>query len=140
MKKLKDLMIRLYNMTSLRYVVSSGVAFVIDYVLHLALERAFSSFALALEVAAVVAWIFSSQTNFWLNRRWVFRSQKAILPELGGYYTLAGFSFAIKTFVLLELMCRVLQIPLFIAKPIGEVVMFAFNYLVQKKLIFKKKK
>lgn len=140
MKKLKDLIIRLYNMTSLRYIASSGIAFVIDYVLHLALDNAFSAFALSLEIAAVIAWIFSSQTNFWLNRLWVFRSKKAFLPELGGYYALAGFSFAVKTFVLLEIMCRVLKIPLFVAKPIGEVLMFAFNYLVQKKIIFKKKK
>lgn len=140
MKKLKDLILKLYNMTSLRYIASSGIAFIIDYVLHLAFDNAFSSFALSLEIAAVIAWIFSSQTNFWLNRLWVFRSEKAFLPELGGYYTLAGFSFVIKTFVLLEIMCRVLKIPLFVAKPIGEVVMFTFNYLVQKKIIFKKKK
>lgn len=140
MEKLKKLIIRLYNMTSLRYIASSGIAFIIDYALHLTLESAFSGFALALEVGAVIAWAVSSQTNFWINRKWVFRSDKAVLPELGGYYGLAGFSFVIKTFVLLELMCRVLMIPLFIAKPIGEVVMFAFNYLVQKKLIFKRKK
>ena len=42
-------------MTSLRYIASSGIAFVIDYVLHLALDNAFSAFALSLEIAAVIA-------------------------------------------------------------------------------------
>ncbi len=62
-----------------------------------------------------------------------------MLHELGGYYGLAGISFVVKTFVLIEIMTRALHIPLYISKPIAEVVMFAVNYLVQKKIIFKKR-
>ncbi len=138
-KKLFDLIKRLYNMTSLRYIASSGIAFIIDYALLLMLEGLFGELYLAMEIAAILAWIVSSQTNFWINRLWVFKSDGRILPELGGYYGLAGVSFAIKTFVLLEIMTRLLAIPLYIAKPVAEVVMFAINYIVQKKLIFKKK-
>ncbi len=126
-------------MTSLRYIASSGVAFIIDYALLLLLEWAFGELPLAMEIAAILAWIISSQTNFWINRLWVFKSRGKVLPELGGYYSLAGVSFVIKTFVLLEIMTRALSIPLYIAKPIAEVIMFAVNYIVQKKLIFKRK-
>ena len=47
---------------------------------------------------------------------------------------------SLKTFVLLELFVRVAGLPTIIAKPIAEVVMFVFNFFVQKKIIFRKKK
>ncbi|MBQ8622858.1 MAG: GtrA family protein [Oscillospiraceae bacterium] len=125
-------------MQALRYIVSSGIAFIIDYALILLFERLFGGFVLALEAAAIAAWMISSQVNFWINRIWVFRSQKSFMPELGGYYALAAASFSVKTFVLLELMVRVLTIPLAIAKPVAEVVMFAANFIVQKTVIFKR--
>ena len=120
-EKIKELIIKLYNMQALRYIASSGIAFIIDYALLLVLEATFGGITLAMEVAAILAWLVSSQINFWINRVWVFGSKKNPLPELGGYYALAAVSFSIKTFVLLELMVRVLNIPLIISKPIAEV-------------------
>lgn len=137
--RIKALTVKLYNVQALRYIVSSGIAFVIDYVLLLIIESALGELSLAMEIAAIVAWIISSQINFWINRVWVFGSKKSPLPELGGYYALAAVSFSVKTFVLLELMVRVLTVPLVIAKPIAEVIMFAVNFIIQKLLIFKKK-
>ena len=137
--RIKALTVKLYNVQALRYIVSSGIAFVIDYVLLFIIESALGELSLAMEIAAIVAWIISSQINFWINRVWVFGSKKSPLPELGGYYALAAVSFSVKTFVLLELMVRVLTVPLVIAKPIAEVIMFAVNFIIQKLLIFKKK-
>ena len=137
--RIKALTVKLYNVQALRYIVSSGIAFVIDYVLLLIIESALGELPLAMEIAAIAAWIISSQINFGINRVWVFGSKKSPLPELGGYYALAAVSFSVKTFVLLELMVRVLTVPLVIAKPIAEVIMFAVNFIIQKLLIFKKK-
>ena len=137
--RIKALTVKLYNVQALRYIVSSGIAFVIDYVLLVIIESALGELSLAMEIAAIAAWIISSQINFWINRGWVFGSKKSPLPELGGYYALAAVSFSVKTFVLLELMVRVLTVPLVIAKPIAEVIMFAVNFIIQKLLIFKKK-
>ncbi len=137
--RFKALIIKLYNMQALRYMASSGIAFIIDYALLLFVERLLGEIALAMEIAAIVAWIISSQINFWINRVWVFGSKKSPLPELGGYYALAAVSFSVKTFILLELMVRVLSTPLAIAKPVAEVIMFAVNFVIQKLLIFKKK-
>ena len=137
--RIKALTVKLYNVQALRYIVSSGIAFVIDYVLLLIIESSLGELSLAMEIAAIAAWIISSQINFWINRVWVFGSKKSPLPELGGYYALAAVSFSVKTFVLLELMVRVLAVPLVIAKPIAEVIMFAVNFIIQKLLIFKKK-
>ena len=123
----------------IRYFLSSCLAFAAEYVILLALNALLAGVTLfSMELGAVIAFVFGSQINFWVNRLWVFRSKKAVLPELGGYYSLAAVSFSIKTFVLLELFVRVIGMPLAIAKPIAEAVMFAVNYFVQKLLIFRR--
>ena len=90
-------------------------------------------------VAAPGAWIVSSLSNFFINRNFVFRSNAPLRAALPEYYGLAAVVFLLKTYVLLELMVRVLGIPLGIAKLVAEVVFFISNYFIQKKFIFKKK-
>ena len=137
MDKLKEL----FEARPVRYLISSVIAFAADYAVLLILEPLFSGMTfLSMELAAAISFAISSQINFWINRLWVFKSEKSPLPELGGYYSLALISFSVKTFVLLELFVRVFGLPLFIAKPIAEALMFAFNYIVQKKIIFGRKK
>lgn len=126
----------------LKYIFSSVVAFAVDYVLLIVLANLLSGFIpnISMEVAAPLAWIASSLSNFIINRNFVFRSNAPLLVALGEYYGLALGVFLLKTYVLLEVLTRVLSIPLGIAKPIAEVVFFVTNYFIQKKLIFKKKK
>ncbi len=125
---------------SLKYIFSSGAAFVIDYVLFVLLGRIFT-FEGAMElIAAPGAWVVSSLTNFFMNRNFVFRSDAPLKTALPEYYGLAGVVFLLKTYVLLELMVRVLGLPPEIAKLVAEVVFFVSNYFIQKKFIFKKKK
>ena len=138
--RIKALVSRLYNTQAIRYIVSSGIAFIVDYVLLLAFSASLSNSVVSMEVAATGAWLISSQLNFWINRIWVFRSNGPALAELGGYYALAAVSFFVKTFILMELMVRVMNIPLAIAKPVAEVIMFALNFIIQKLFIFRKKK
>ncbi len=141
MQKLKSLAKRLLGVQPLRYLISSCTAFAADYTLFLAFDRLLSGASfLSMEIAAVIAFAVSSQINFWINRRWVFHSNKPPLPEICGYYSLALVSFGIKTFVLLEIAVRLLLIPKAIAKPLAEAIMFAFNFLVQKRYIFRRKK
>lgn len=123
---------------SLKYLFSSGVAFVIDYVLLILLDRIFP-FGASMELAAPCAWIVSSLSNFFLNRNFVFRSSEPLAVALPEYYGLAGVVFLLKTYVLLEMMTRLLHIPLTIAKLVAEVVFFVSNYFIQKKFIFKRK-
>lgn len=138
--KIFRLLSDILSVQPVRYLISSAAAFVVDYTLLLILEKVFSGLSFAMELAAVLAFCCSSQINFHLNRLWVFRSDKSVFAEMGGYYALAAVSFAVKTFVLMELMCRVMSAPTFLAKPIAEAIMFAVNFAVQKKLIFFKKK
>lgn len=140
MKSVVSLINKLLSVQAVRYLISSCAAFVADYTVLLVLESVLSpQLTLAMELSAVIAFAISSQINFWINRVWVFKSEKSPLPELGGYYSLALVSFSVKTFVLLEILVRILRLPLIFAKPIAEVTMFAVNFLVQKLVIFKRK-
>lgn len=141
MRSILEKIMELLKKRPVRYLISSGTAFVINYVILLGLEFILRNFSgLSMELAAVPAFITSSQVNFWINRRWVFRSQKAVLPELAGYYSLAIFSFSVKTYVLLEIAVRLIKLPLPIASPLSEMIMFAVNYIIQKTVIFNKKR
>lgn len=141
MEKLKNLVKKALSAQAARYFISSCAAFAVDYLLLLILDKMLSGMTfLSMELAAVIAFIVSSQINFWINRRWVFRSEKSVWPEMSGYYALSLFSFSVKIFVLVEIQVRLLRIPLAVARPVAEASMFVFNFLVQKKLIFRIKK
>lgn len=141
MSEIRQFVIKCLERQPVRYLISSCVAFAVDYAVLMLLNALFKGFfGLSMEIAAAVSFAMSSQINFWINRRWVFKSTKSVLPELGGYYSLALCSFAIKTFVLLEILVRLLKISLAISKPISEAVMFLVNYFVQKIVIFNKRK
>ena len=120
----------------LKYVFSSVLAFVIDYALLLILN-AVLPYA-SLEIGAFIAWCVSSFVNFNVNRRFVFSSDADIKKALAEYYSLAAAVFVLKTYVLIEFLTRALYFPLSIAKPVGEVIFFIINYIVQKLIIFKK--
>lgn len=122
-----------------KYLFSSCLAFAIDYVLHLYLNSVIP-LAASMEIGAFLAWCCSSAVNFTVNRSLVFHSSAPLKVALPEYYSLAIVVHLLKSYVILELLTRVLHIPLGIAKPIAEVVLFAGNYIVQKKFIFKKKK
>lgn len=123
----------------LKFLFSSGVAFIIDYVLLMVLNKYINVAVGTMEIAALLAWCTSSLTNFFLNRVFVFKSNAPFWPSFAEYYGLAGAVFVLKTYVLLEVLTRVLHINLPIAKLIAEVVFFISNYFIQKLLIFRKK-
>ena len=122
----------------LKYLFSSGVAFVIDYVLLLLLDSALP--VASMEIGALLAWCVSSLANFFLNRNFVFRSDTPLRVAFVEYYSLAGVVMLLKNYVVLEILTRLIGIPLKYAKLIAEVVFFVSNYVIQKKLIFVKRK
>lgn len=138
---LKELVKKLLGAKSMRYLMSSALSFIVDYTFLLLFEKLFSGFGLkfTMELAAILSFAVSSQINFHINRLWVFKSNKSILAEMSGYYSLALVSFSVKTFAIMELFVRIFKLPTWIAKPIADTVMFVVNYFVQKKIIFKKK-
>ena len=122
--------------TSLKFLVSAVIAFVVDYVLLLWLAPLLPlGEGLSRGVAKVLAWVCSSQTNFHLNRLLVFRRSDGLWSSMLQYYSLAGVVLAGKVAGVMLLGF----IPLWLANLICEAAFFVFNYFVQKKLIFKKK-
>ncbi len=129
------------NSTGIKYLFSSGVAFVINYAILVALELWLAPiFVLGAEIAMVSAWLISSVVNFFINRYWVFKADGNLFAEASKYYALALPVFLIKNFGILELLYRVLKLKMWIAAPIAEAILFVSNYIIQKKLIFKNKK
>ncbi len=118
----------------LTYLLSSGIAFVVDYFLLLFLDSLLP--IASMEIGAFFAWCVSSLTNFFINRNIVFRSDVPLRKALPEYYGLAGVVFVLKTYVILEVLTRLCGIPLKYAKLIAEVIFFISNYIVQKTWIF----
>ncbi len=128
------------NSQSLKYLFSSCVAFVIDCAVLFCLNHLLKGVMIgSMEISAAIAWIFSSLTNFFINRNFVFRSSAPLRVALAEYYGLAGVVFLLKTYVLLELLVRVAHLDLAIAKPLAEIIFYTINYFIQKTFIFKKK-
>lgn len=141
MEKLRSLIVKILSVQSFRYLISSCIAFAADYVILLILDSFFrGATVFSMEISAMIAFAISSQINFWINRKWVFKSDKSPLPELGGYYSLSLVSFSLKIFVFMEIMVRLLKLPIAVARPIAEVSLFASNYLIQKTFIFRRRK
>ncbi len=118
----------------IKYLLSSGIAFIIDYALILLLNAILP--VASMEIGALGAWCVSSLTNFFLNHNVVFHSKVPIKKALAEYYGLAGIVFILKTYVVLELLTRIFGIPLKYAKLLAEVLFFISNYLIQKFFIF----
>lgn len=122
----------------LTYLLSSGIAFVIDYILLLVLDTLLP--IASMEIGALFSWCVSSLTNFFINRNVVFCSDAPLRKALPEYYGLAGVVFVLKTYVILEVLTRLCGIPLKYAKLVAEVIFFISNYTVQKTLIFRTNK
>ncbi|MBE6569158.1 MAG: GtrA family protein [Ruminococcaceae bacterium] len=139
--KLKNLIheIREKGLEPFKYLISSGVAFLINWFLFMILDKLIGG-RLSWEFATIPAWLISSLTNFTMNRVWVFRSNSSLWKALTEYYSLAVVVYLIKTFVIMEFCSRVLRIDPSLSMPIAEVVLFVCNYFIQKKWIFRKKK
>ena len=119
----------------LRFGLSSLLSFFLDYSLY-----ALQVFAgLPLVTANVIARLISAGFNFLVNKKLVFASDQPVLKELGAYALLAGLSLGLNTLVLMVLSYGIGIGPL-IGKILTEIGMFFFNWLVQKKLIFGRKK
>ena len=139
------------NSTFLKFITSSVVAFLIDFLLYLFLTNAvftkeylvetpefFKNLLTSASVSMVLAWIVSSFVNFLLNRNWAFRSDKRFITAMAEYYSLAIVSMLIKAFVITPLL-KLMHIPNVLTYLIANVAMYVINYVVQKKFIFKKK-
>ena len=134
--------------SSLRYVLSSGAAWVVDNGLYFVLLRfVFSPMAGLGAVAAstcaqIIARVVSSFFNFNCNNFFVFKSEEKYSKALYKYYCLC-IPQACVSVLLLDVAIKNLTISNDLVqtgiKILIEVVLFAISYVIQNKWVFKKK-
>ena len=121
----------------LKFSISSFVSFLIDYILY---SLFFSwceelDIAQRLLIANVGARVISSGVNFFINKRYVFKSQKNVFYAAMEYYLLVVFILIGNT-VVLEVVANYLGINHLVAKIFIEVLFFVMSWFIQKKCIF----
>ena len=135
--------VRIYA-TLLKFAGSSFLSFLVDYGLFNLFVFLLSLVSLPfvdlyhLAIANVAARIFSGCFNYYLNCRYVF-GRKPTWRTAGEYFLLALVVLAINTGVL-YLWNMIPGMPVAVCKLLTEVCVFFGNYLVQKKVIFNKRK
>lgn len=133
---MKEKIKAIFAKNATRYVMSSLFAFAINFVSVLLIDRLLENVTLGMEIAMVGGWLISSHINFFVNRSFVFRSRDRVLPAYLKYYTLALPVFLVKCLGFVELLCRLLSLPVVLSLPIAELMMFVLTYIVQKKIVF----
>ena len=120
------------------YVCSSGLAWVVEYGLFLLLRMLpFGNEQSLAWVYHIIARLCSSCVNYQVNQKAVFHAQGGKKPALM-YAALVGISLLIGTPTInwLTNTCGWNDLA---AKIVVDIVLFFFNYLVQREIIFKKK-
>ena len=112
--------------------LSCIISFLIDLILFIVFKVVLNN----ITIANVIARAISSTINYIINKNIVFKSNKNIAKSLLEYYGLVIFILLINT-LLLNLLSIIIN-PI-LAKLIVEIVLFIISWLVQKKLIFKRK-
>lgn len=125
----------------LKFAMVSFTAFLIDYAIVMLLNHLTSGWAerLSLVFSVVCARIVSSTYCFTLNRLAVFKSRNSVAAAASQFYLLAASILAMN-YLLLDLLTITARVPLWLAKPLTDLLLFIVNYLVQSRVIFKKKK
>ena len=135
--------VRIYA-TLLKFAGSSLLSFLVDYGLFNLLVFLLSFVSLPfvatyyLAIANVAARVVSGSLNYYLNCRYVF-GRRPTLKSAGQYFLLALVVLAVNTGVL-YLWNLIPGMPVAVCKLLTEVCVFFGNYVVQKKIIFNRKK
>ena len=115
---------------------SSLLGFAIDYLLYsLLILLTGGTMAIAANVAARLV---SASVNFSVNRALVFRDREPLLPSAAKYALLAAGILAANS-ILLSILLGWAGLNPYLAKLLTEVTLFVCSWLVQRKLIFKKR-
>lgn len=118
----------------LKFSASSFTGFLVDYGLFSLLV----SLTGRLVVSNICARAVSASVNFTINRTLVFKSREKLLRTALQYFALAATILLANT-LLLRLLAEGLGLNRYAAKLSVEVIMFFVNYLVQRKVIFRRR-
>ena len=117
----------------IKFSLSSITSFFIDYGLYGLFTIIFNNIILS----NITARLISSTYNFLINKLVVFKSDKGTLKSYIQYFLLVIAMLALNT-LLLNILVNFCGINKYVAKIITELTLFIVNWIVQKKIIFKK--
>lgn len=123
--------LRIYQ-RPLKYLISSLLGCGVDLLL-------FSLLTLRLDIMAstILARCVSGYVNFKLNQRWSFQVRQRTRSQFWKYVALAVASTLLSGGAVTAL--RFLPLPLPLTKALVDVVLFVFNYVIQRQFIFREK-
>ncbi|MDY5845231.1 MAG: bifunctional glycosyltransferase family 2/GtrA family protein [Coprococcus catus] len=125
--------VRIYK-EILKFSASSFVGFLVDYSLYSLLLFITNNLC----IANVAARIVSASVNFFLNRKFVFKSRGPLLRAALQYFLLAAGILIGNTFVL-EFIVNAYGVNQMLAKIMTEVMFFILSWLIQKLIVFKRR-
>lgn len=121
----------------LKFTLSSFSSFVVDYLLFAILMIILPHTALFVLLANVCARIISAFYNYSMNCRLVFHVSRK-MKTAAEYFVLAVFILVMNSLIL-GMFVQILHFSVYPAKILTETILFLISWMVQKRIIFKKK-
>ncbi len=123
-----------------KFCCSSFASFALDYLVYslILIWESNHINLLNLTFANITARVISSSFNFFINRKFVFKSNKNIQKSALQFFTLASIILFFNSIVL-NFLANILHLNHYIAKIMTEMLFFVFNYTIQSFIIFKNK-
>ena len=120
----------------LKFSLSSLSSFVLDYLLFTGMMLLLPHTAGWVLTANVAARVISAAYNYGMNCRFVFREKRRLRTALQ-YFALAFFILVMNN-LLLELFTQILDVSVYPAKLLTELILFTLSWLIQNFIIFRK--
>lgn len=128
--------IRIYK-DLLKFTLSSFSSFIVDYLLFALFTIVFPHTAIFVFAANVCARVVSAFYNYTLNYSLVFHTERKVRTA-AEYFLLAMFILVMNNLIL-GVFVQILHFSVYPAKILTECILFIISWLVQKRVIFKKR-
>lgn len=121
-----------------KFTLASLSSFVLDYVLFSMLVFLLPEGMLPVLLANIAARMASAFYNYSINCSFVFHADRQ-LHTAADYFTLAGVVLVLNN-MLLEAFLKLFHMPAYGAKLVTECMLFLLSWMIQRKVIFRKRK
>ena len=125
--------VRIYRLL-LKFIASSLISTAVDYLIFALMNILFPSQLLG---SVAVARAVSSVINYSINKNVVFKRKCSARKALIRYYILAGF-IMLANYGIILLLNRVLNLNLYLAKVIADIVLYTVSFYAQREFVYKK--
>ena len=124
----------------IKFCASSLIGFLVDFVMLLILKALTKSLPeeTSLLISVIGARLISATVNFLINRKIVFNGNESLGKSLSKYALLAGLVLLIN-YELMRALTITLALPLVPCKLVVEILLFALNFVLQGRVVYRKK-